>query len=190
MTTQTPEEFDFNDWFGDANLPEASADIFTQANLLSELSDLERRIKNEAAVKEAEPTAASKSRLSELENEYVQLAQQFTDSKVTVYVRALPSSDRKNVRAAHDEAQKRDGESDAGFVQRIVAASIIGMKKAGEERKPASLSFEQVKDLTEKLGDMQIKAIFDAQATATNGIPRVDADFLRKLSGPADGQES
>lgn len=189
MTTQTPEEFDFNDWFGDANLPESSADIFTKADLLSELQDLERRIKNENAVKEAEPTAASKSRVSELEGEYVDLARKFTASKVTVYVRALTEKERKTVRSAHDEAQKAGGETDAGFVQRIVAASIIGMRKADGERKPTTLTFEQVVQLNAAIGDPQLKAIYDAQLTATNGIPHVDADFLRKLSGPADGPE-
>lgn len=190
MTAQTPEEFDFNDWFGDANLPESSADIFTKADLLSELQDLERRIKNENAVREAEPTVASKSRVSELENEYVKLAEQFTGSKVTVYVRALTEKERKAVRAAHDAAQKADGETDAGFVQRMVAASIIGMRKADGERKPTTLAFEQVVKLNAAIGDPQLKTIYDAQLTATNGIPHVDADFLRKLSGPADGQES
>lgn len=190
MTTQTPEEFDFNDWFANANLPESSADVFTRADLLGELKDLERRIKNEAAVKDAEASAAATSALTDLQAQYVARAREFMDSKITVYVQAILGTERTSIRAAHDKAQKESQEPDAGFVQRIVAASIIGMKKADGERKPARLTFEQVQDLTGKLGEMQIKAIYDAQATATNSIPHVDADFLRKLSGPADGPES
>lgn len=193
--TTTPETFDFADWFADANLPESSADIYLNAGVLSDLAELQRRLDVEQLVAKAEPaekTVGSKSKkspLKVLEDEYVTLAQRFEDSKITVYVRALTSADRKTIRAAHDEAMKAETEGNEGFTFRCLEASIVGLKKAGGERKPATLTLEQVADLYKKIGDAQLGRINDAYLTATNGIPTVDADFLRKLSGPAAGPE-
>lgn len=186
--TLNPESFDFNDWFADANLPESSADIFTNAAVLGELAELQRRIATEAEIAEAEPTAGSKK--STLEDEYVALAEKFTASKVTVYVRALTTPERKEVRKAHDAAQKSTKEGDEVFILRILAKSIIGMKRPGGERVPAKLSLSDVKKLYSQIGETQVGVIYNAQLTATNGIPSVDADFLSKLSGVTAGQES
>ncbi|MDN4611954.1 hypothetical protein [Arthrobacter burdickii] len=185
----TPEEFDFADWFADANLPEQSADIFTNAALLGEMADLQRRIDVEVRVQDAERTAASPAK-DRLEDQWVALAKQFEASKITVYVRALTGAERKAIREAHDLAQKNDGEENSGFVLRCLAASIVGMKKHAGERQPVTLTLDQVTQLHARIGDAQIGAIHDAQLTATNGVPTVDADFLRKLSGPAAGPES
>jgi hypothetical protein len=189
MTTTTPEEFDFADWFADANLPEQSADIYTNAAILSDLAELQRRIDVEVKVQDAEKTAGSPAK-DRLEDEYVKLAQRFADSKITVYVRALTGTERKEIRAAHDKALKASIETDAGFVFRCLAASIVGLKKADGERKPAKFTQAEVEDLYARIGDAQIQAIHNAQLTATNGMPSVDADFLRKLSGPESGPES
>jgi hypothetical protein len=189
-TTPTPDTFSFSDWFGDANLPEASADIFTNAGVLSDLSELQRRMDVEVRVDDAERTAGSKAAKRTLEDEYVELAKKFTDSKVTVYVRALPSTERIEIRAAHDKAQKEDGEQDRGFVFRSLAASIVALKRADGKRVPVTLTYKQVEDLFNLVGDAQIQSIQNAQLTATNAMPTVDADFLRKLSGPAAGPES
>lgn len=192
----TPESFNFSDWFADANLPESSADIFTNAAVLSELADLQRRMDVEERVEEglpAEETVGSRSKktkLQELEDEYVALAQRFEDSKITVYCQALTSVQRKEIRAAHEKALKASVESDTGFIFRCLSASIVGLRKAGGERQPATLTQDDVEKLYERIGDAQIGAINDAYLTATNGIPTVDADFLRKRSGPATGRES
>ncbi|WDF34543.1 hypothetical protein PTW37_06495 [Arthrobacter agilis] len=197
MTTDTtPETFDFADWFADANLPESSADIYLNAAVLSDLADIQRRMDVETRVEEAEAgekelgSKAKKTPLQVLEDEYVALAKKFEDSKITVYVRALTSVERKEIRAAHDLAQKNDGEENQGFTFRCLAASIVGLRKATGERKPATLTQAEVEDLYKKIGDAQIGRINDAYLTATNAIPAVDADFLRKLSGPAAGPES
>ncbi|KQN99699.1 hypothetical protein ASF21_12895 [Arthrobacter sp. Leaf234] len=189
MTKTTPEEFDFADWFADANLPEQSADIFTNAALLGEMADLQRRIDVEVRVQDAEKTAASPTKDS-LEDQWVNLAKQFEASKITVYVRALSGTERKYIREAHDQAMNDGTEENSGFIFRVLAMSIVGMKKSGGERKTVDLSVEQVEQLYKKIGDAQLGAIHDAQLTATNGIPTLDADFLRKLSGPAAGPES
>jgi hypothetical protein len=183
-----PESFDFNDWFSDANLPEASADIFTNAGVLGELEELQRRIDTEARVTELEPTAGSKK--STLEDEYVALAEKFTASKVTVYVRALTLSERKAIRKAHDAALKAKQEGDEGYLIRCIAASVVGMKRPGQARVPAKLTVGQVKDLHKRIGEAQTAVLFQAFQQATNATPAVDADFLRRLSGPIAGPES
>jgi hypothetical protein len=185
----TPETFSFVDWFADANLPESSADIYLNAAVLADLADVERRLALEAAAVETEKTLGTQSK-KRLEKEWAALAQKFEDSKITVYCRALTSVRRTEIRAEHDLAQKNDGEANQGFVFRCLAASIVGMKKAGGERTPATLTQAQVEDLYTKVGDAQIGRINDAYLTATNAIPTVDADFLRKLSGPESGLES
>lgn len=185
VNTTTPETFDFADWFGDANLPENSADVYTNAALVGEIEDLRRQLDLEDRVDESERTIGSK-RTSSLGDRYIALAKQFTDSRVTVYVRALTSTERKEIRAAHEEAKEANEE----FVFRSVAASVVGLKRAEGERQAAQLSVEQVRDLYARIGDVQIAAIHNAQLEATNGMPSVDADFLRKLSGPSAGPES
>lgn len=181
----TPETFRFDDWFQDANLPESAADIFTNSAVLGDLTDLQHRIEEESAVVEAEPTVGAKSTLRKLEAEYKALAEQFMSSKITVYVRALTATERVAVRAEHDKAKEANEE----FIFRILALSIIGMKKPEGERVAATLTVDELRNLYSRIGDTQLTAIYNAQLTATNAMPTVDADFLRKLSGPANGPE-
>ena len=190
VPNSTPESFSVAAWFAGAGLPESSADIFTNAAVLSDLAELQRRMDVEVKVDQAERTAGSKAAKRTLEDEYVALAKKFTDSKITVYVRALPSTERKEIREAHSLAQKESGEADQGFIFRCLSATIVGLKKADGQRIPATLTYQEVEQLFGLVGDTQLQTVYNAQLTATNAMPTVDADFLRKLSGPESGQES
>lgn len=184
--TTTPETFSFSDWFADANLPESSADVYTNGHLLAELTDLQRRISIEGRVVEAEATASSKKAKTVLEDEYVALAQRFASSKITIYLRALTGERRTEIRAIHDAANEPDRE----FVFRQLAESIYAMSRADGPKVDAVLTVDQVRDLYLRIGDPQITLLYNAFRTASDGIPSVDADFLHKLSGPENGPES
>lgn len=181
MSELNPSTFNFADWFEDAKLPEESTPVFTRADIIGDLSDLERRIKTEGAIAAVEKTAADKT--SPLEAEYLEKLQAFKDSKVTVWVRALTGTERKDIRTEHDAAE---GEGNEEFIYRLLSASIVGLKKGDGERKAVSMSQADVRRLNDQIGDTQTTAIRDAYLVATNKIPAVDADFLLKSSGSSD----
>lgn len=173
-----PNTFNFADWFGDAKRPEESADVFTRGALVGEINALQRQIEEDDRAADVEASLGDET-ASEQEERLAELLTQFLDSKVTVYVKALTPGERTAVRKAHDASRQPDED----FVIRILAASIIGLRKPGGERTPASLSYGDVLKLAEQIGDAQIEALFNAYRQATSGLPTVDADFLQRRSG-------
>ncbi|WP_066298832.1 hypothetical protein [Arthrobacter luteolus] len=189
------KNFDFNSWFGNAALPVESADVYTRGDLVGRINYLGRRIEEEhrvaAAGVEAEESLGDAPAAEGLTEEYTSLLQEFAESRVTVYLRALTKPERKAVRKAHDAAQKGIKEGDEGFVLRLVTASIIGLQAPGQaERTDVRMTLGQVQDLYTRIGEAQMAELYRAEETATNAAPRVSADFLPKPSGPAAGPES
>lgn len=190
--TLSPDTFDFDEWFADANLPEESADIYTRADVISELRDLERRIElADATEVEAERTISEKSASAQLRAEYEKLAESFTGSKITVYMRALTGTKRQEILNVHNEAQKKNPkkETDAEFMFRLLSESIVGMKRAGGERVEATLSQADVRKLYGQVGDAQIQVLRNAYLNASNKAPEVSADFLPSASSKATTDE-
>lgn len=192
---ETAQKFDFNSWFGNAALPVESADVYTRGDLVGRINYLGRRIEEEqrvaAAGVEGEASLGEATTVEDLTEEYTTLLQEFADSRVTVYLRALTKPERKAVRKAHDAAQKGIKEGDEGFVLRLVAASIVGLQAPGQtERTDVRMTLGQVQDLYTRIGEAQMSELYRAEETATNAAPRVSADFLPKPSGPAAGPES
>jgi len=190
--TLSPETFDFDEWFADANLPEESADIYTRADVISELRDLERRIELADAVEDAgENTVSEKSASAQLRDQYEKLAETFTSSKITVYLRALTGTKRQEILEVHNAAQKKDKnkETDAEFMFRLLSESIVGLKRAGGERKPMKLGQADVRRLYLQVGDAQIQVLRNAYLNASNAVPEVSADFLPGASSKATTDE-
>lgn len=188
----SPETFDFDEWFADANLPEESADIYTRADVISELRDLERRIELADAVEDAgEKTVSEKSASAQLRDQYEQLAETFTSSKITVYLRALTGTKRQEILEVHNAAQKKDKnkETDAEFMFRLLSESIVGLKRAGGERKSMRLGQADVRRLYLQVGDAQIQVLRNAYLNASNAVPEVSADFLPGASSKATTDE-
>ena len=192
---EAAQKFDFDSWFGDAALPVESADVYTRGDLVGRINYLGRRLEEEqritAAGVEGEASLGDATAAEDLTEEYTTLLQEFADSRVTVYLRALTKPERKAVRKAHDAAQKGIQEGDEGFVLRLVAASIVGLQAPGQtERSDVRMSLGQVQELYTRIGEAQMAELYRAEETATNAAPRVSADFLRKPSGPGVGPES
>lgn len=189
MTETSPATFNVEDWLTDAALPEESATVYKRPDVVSELSDLKRRIEIESRADQAEQTAGSK-RAATLEKEYEKLLRTFSGSALTIYVRALTSDELKDLRAATEALTKDMPPVDANkeFGYDILAASITHVKPAGGKRTPASFTAESVKDMRDAIGDVQVQLILAARQQAQNGLPNVDADFLRKPSGTETGQ--
>lgn len=189
MTELNPATFDVEAWLTDAALPEESATVYKRPDVVSELSDLKRRIGIESRAADVEQTAGSK-RAATLEKEYEKLLRAFSDSALTVYVRALTSDEIKDLRAASDERTKdldpRAANEEFGYD--LLAASIVAVKPAGGGRLPATFTAEKVKAMSDAIGVTQMSAILAARQQAQNGMPQVDADFLRKPSGTDTGQ--
>lgn len=179
-----PNAFNFSDWFGDANRPEESADVFTRNSLVSEINRLQRQIEEDDRAADPEASLGDEA-VSANEKELAELLQQFVDSKVTVYVKALTPGERTAIRKAHEAS----GQPNEDFTTRVLSASITALRKPGGARTPANLSYSDVLKLIEQIGDAQIEALFNAYRQATSGLPTVDADFLLKRSGPANTPE-
>lgn len=187
----TPFTFDVEAWLTDAKLPEDSATVYKRPDVVAELSDLKRRIEIEARVNDPEQTAASK-RSATLENEYEELLRTFSDSALTIYVRAIIGERLKEIRdeyiAGPGKAQDEDTRNaEIGYI--TIAESIIAVKAAGGQRQPAKFTAESIKAMRDKIGATQMLLIVAARKRAQDALPSVDADFLRKRSGSETGTE-
>lgn len=183
MTDLKPEEFDLDAWLADAALPEESVTVYQRGDLISDLTELQRQIE----VYEEGPDGPSLTGgRGKLEAKYRELAQKFHDSGLTVYVRATTADERK---AILDDSEKAK-ESPVDFNYRLLAATIVAVKPVDGKRKAVKFTQDKVKKLHKSIGEPQTVAIINAQRTASNGLPAVSADFLHKLSSPADGKES
>lgn len=186
----TPAGFNVEDWLTDAALPQESATVYKRADVVAELTELKRRIDIETRVEEAEPTAGSK-RPATLIRQYEEHLKTFSDSALTVYVRALTAQELKDHRAATEERTKDmpSDEANLEFGFDLLATAIIGVKPAGAtEVLPASFTADKVKAMRDAIGDTQMRLVLAARQQAQNGVPTVDADFLRKPSGTGTGQ--
>ncbi|XAZ30673.1 hypothetical protein AAHB34_16130 [Paenarthrobacter ureafaciens] len=191
MTTAATETFDVEAWIKDANLPRESATVYKRADVVSKLTALKHRIEIARAGDNGERTSGGKSELKRLEEEYVNLLKVFSDSAITVHVRALTRQELKDLREAHEKAieakEITKQESDEKFGYDLLAAAIVAVEPAGKPEQPASLTTDQVRALEEAIGATQLTAILAARQTAQNALPTVDADFLHRPSGTSDG---
>lgn len=189
MNDLNPATFDVEGWLVDAALPEESATVYKRPDVVAELTDLKRRIGIETRAADAEQSAAAQTPRA-LEKEYEALLRTFSDSALTVYVRALTRDEMAELRAA-SEADTKDMEAvaaNAEFGYRLTAAAIVAVKPAGGERTPVTFTAGHVKALEKAIGATQMQLILAAKQQAQNGLPTVDADFLRKPSGTDAGQ--
>lgn len=179
----SPQEFDFADWFGDIGVPEESVDVFTRADLVGEIQNLQRRIEEHDAAQQVERSLSDE--MSDEEARLAELLEEFNAGRVTFYLRGLTQDERNEIREAHEEA----GERNEAFALRCVAKSIVGVRRFGKDRVKATMSLPHVTKLHHQLGEGQMAKLFQAYQQATNGVPFVDADFLLRRSGQGDIEE-
>lgn len=189
--TNPAAEFDLEAWVTDASLPEETADVFKRADVVGELSALRRRIELLQESGSTEKAAGETSELKQLTEQYDALVKTFTDSMLTIYVRAITSDEREELRLAHEERtknwdpQRRNREY--GFD--LLAASICAVRPLGGERTPVRFDVHKIKQLEKAIGAAQVSMLLTARDIAQNQVPTVDADFLLKSSGSETGEE-
>ena len=185
-----PAEFDVEGWLQDAQLPEESVTVYKRADIIAELSDLKRRIALEDKATGAD-RAAGEEALTPLEQEYLAALKTFSESGLTVYVRALTEEELRTQRAATEERTKdlppQEGNLEFGYD--LLSLAIIAVKPAGGQRKAVKFTSAKVKALRKAIGDTQVSQILTARQIAQNAVPSVDADFLQKRSGGETGSE-
>ena len=191
MSELNPATFDLDAWATDASLPEESADVYKRADVIGELSQLQRKIAIRRDAAKGEKTATGDKELTELERRHTELVETFTGSKLTVFVRALTSDELADLREAHDKATKgmdpRRANKEFGFD--LLSAAIISVQPAGEDRFDVRWDTHTVKRLEKAIGPAQMTEILNARQYAQNAVPTVDADFLHKSSGTDTGDE-
>jgi len=191
MTDLTPDTFDLGAWLVDAKLPEQSATVYQRADLIGELTDLERRIQNEADVAPGEAPAGG----SALVQLYRKIAAQFEASKLTVYVQAIPNDRQQEIAESVGEplpktaSPKEKAKRIHDIGSAVLAEAIVGMASGGSKRLPVALEPSQIPELEARIGSAQMQTINDAYMRACQELPAVDADFLQKFSSPASGGE-
>lgn len=184
INEETPETFDFADWFGNKGVPEESVDIYTRTDLVGEINRLQRAIEENDRVNAVERSLGDE--MDEEETRLAELLDEYTASKVTFYLRGLTQDERNSIRKAHEASR----EGDEHFPVRCVAKSIVALKRPGQERTKASMSVTHVRKLHRQIGDGQMARLFQTYQQVTSGVPIVDADFLLRRSGPEDTEES
>ncbi|WP_024817100.1 hypothetical protein [Arthrobacter sp. 31Y] len=191
--TAAPETFDVEAWIQDANLPRESATVYKRADVISKLTALKHKISLARASDSGERTSGGKSELQKLEDEYVRLLTVFSESAITVHVRALSRQELSDLREAHEkavEAKEITGkESNETFGYDLLSTAIVAVEPAGKPEQPATFTPAQVRALEEAIGATQLVAILEARQTAQNQLPAVDADFLHKPYGTSAGSQ-
>lgn len=182
--SESPETFDIEAWLTDANLPEESVTVYKRADVISELSDVKRRIEVEDHAAKGEQTAGNKV-LRALEKRYAELLDTFNKSALTVYVRALTPDELRELREESKAASegKTDSEQKTDFGYRLIAKSVVGIQPLKGKRVPASFTLSTVLGLAKTIGTAQTQLIHAAYNQVQNGLPVVDADFLLRRSG-------
>lgn len=174
----TPEAFDLAAWLADAKLPERSATVYQRGNLISEITDLERRITHEKQDDE-EGLGGSES-----VRRYRSLVAEFEASALTVFVQAM-SGDRQ--REIAEELGKDATKNEIGAA--TIAAAIVAVQTVGGPRVPVTFTAADIVALEGALGEVQMSQINAAFIQACRSLPSVDADFLPKFFGRASGGE-
>lgn len=198
-TAPAAAAFDFDEWFGETRLPERSVDVFTRADLVGQLEYLQRRIEEEskadAAVADASLGDDNATVTAELVEEYTRVLEQFLASKVTLFMRAVPHEEQRQIRDSYGPQLAKNA-SDKKKMERMrligagtLAVSVAGISRADGPRQPAAFTDEQIIKLEDKLGAPQMGKVNAAFTAACNEQPIVSADFLPKSSGPASTRE-
>lgn len=168
-----PEDFDIEAWMSDAKRPRRSVQLFKRADLMSELDDLERRIETERTARTLEPELGEGSELIALEREYEKTLEKIHASGITVTVQGLVVDEIEVIEkqvAAEYEGKHFEASQEKG--RRMIVAALVSPK----------LSLSQIRALEQKIGSAQIARVAVAVNEATNQLPHVSADFLRKSS--------
>lgn len=176
--TETPESFDLAAWLTDAKLPERSATVYQRADLISAITDLERRIRNEKQDDEEGLGGSENVR------RYRSLVSEFEGSALTVFVQAVNADRQKQI----TESLGKDAtKNEVGAA--TIAAAIVAVQKVDGPRVPVVFTPADVVALEGAVGEVQMSQINAAFVQACRSLPSVDADFLLKFSGRASGGE-
>lgn len=181
----TPQDFDFADWFGNVGAPEESVDVYTRTDLVGEITALQRRISEADEATEAVGERSLEDEMSPEEEKLAELLEAFQLSRVTFYLRGLSQEERISIRKAHEAS----GQPDHAFALRCVAKSVVALRRPGTDRTPTTLRLGDIEKLHRQLGEGQMANLFQAYQQATSGVPQVDADFLLRRSGQGDSPE-
>lgn len=169
----TPEDFDFDAWLSDAQRQKRSVVIYKRADLLADLDDLERQLANAAEVPEEDRSLADKT--GKLQAQYLAKLQQFHDSGLKITVKGLTRDEIDNI----GKAAKVEKLTTSQTGRRLIEAALVSPR----------LSYEQLGQLEDAIGDAQMNKIVQAYQLATMKAPEVTAPFSLKSSGQGSGQE-
>ncbi|MGV0109836.1 hypothetical protein [Arthrobacter sp. CP30] len=184
MSTEAldPETFDLAGWISGAKPHTESVTVYQRPDVIGDLAQLERRMKIEEAAVGVETSVGEET--SPAKAEYIALARKFTESALTFYVRGIDVDEQRSIteKLGDDATKERLGSA-------TIAAAIVAVQPPNGEKRDVTLTADQVDDLRKAVGDTQMSLINNAWLKTTRELPSVDADFLRALSSPKDGDK-
>lgn len=170
----TAQDFDLDSWVKGVKRPERSVTVYQRPDIIAELDELERRIKvSRRESQDEEGSLGSKRALRNLEDDYERLAQEFSDSALTIRLRFVGADEKKQILT-----KAKNGDT-ADFAGRMWAAAIVSPK----------VTPKQALALLSSLDEVQFGAIEEKFKAMNENMPSVSADFLPKSSGRENGIE-
>lgn len=111
-----PVDFNVDDWIAGGKISERSVDVYSKPGLRARYDDLARQYDTALAARDAAPgTDMGDTTIPDLVEQLDAVRQEFLDSKVTWYVRALDSDDTDAIRDAVDASgHAKPGDAPAG----------------------------------------------------------------------------
>ncbi|NOJ59760.1 hypothetical protein [Arthrobacter sp. 260] len=172
--TNSPDEFDLDGWVKGIKRPERSVTVYQRPDIIAELDELERQIKTARRVaQDDEGSLGSKRSLRALEGEYQRMAQEFSDSALTIRLRLVDADEKKRIVAKSKKGDMAD------FAGRMWSAAIISPK----------VTPKQALALLSSIDEVQLAAVQEKFDAMQADMPSVSADFLPRSSGRESGTE-
>jgi hypothetical protein len=183
--TTTPDDFDLDEFLGDVAPPTVSVDVATRLDLHGKLQRLKRQYEAELRATREEASLGG-DEASDIAERYEAVLKEITDSEVTLYLRPLSDEQMAEVLTKAREGKPEFGEKDATLA--VFAKAIVAVEKPGKPYREVSWPTQTIESFFERIGELQMKKVISTYNDAKVALPTVDADFLRKSSGPADTQ--
>lgn len=174
MTEQTPETFDVDAYIAEATSPETTVAVYTRGHLYGDIVELQNKIEIERAAAREDDEALDGGVVAELEDQYEKVLLAFTDSKLTLRLRALTSKREAEIR------EKYKDEGTQVLAYRLIHDSLVS---------PVIPEYGKWERFLEVIGKGQADKVAREFNQVQNGVMKVSPDFLQRRSSRSDSRE-
>lgn len=186
--------FDLDAWIDGTCGITTTAKIYQRGDLLPEIERLQRELeiakeipKDQRGVTDVGPDA--------IEERYAEVAQQWADSAITVYIQDRTEERRRNIRNTVLKPLKLDPEKDKvpvdvqdTIILNWIADAIVKVEQGGAVKDlPDGFPVNKLRALRDRLGDSGLVEVRDAFFRVISDAPSVAAPLSRTSSSDRGG---